>query len=91
MSGQWLKLNRTITDSGELKFAHWHKQGNYIVAGSTDTLVWMWNVDNEEYSTFSGHSDDVTCGNFTPDGKRIISGSADGTIKVWNPKSGECI
>lgn len=91
MSGQWFKHLRTFGDSGELRFAHWHSKGNYIIAGSKDTLVWMWNVDNEEVTICSGHGDEVTCGNFTPDGKRIVTGSADETIKVWNPKSGECI
>jgi len=51
----------------------------------------MWNVDTGEFSTFSGHSTDVSCGDFTPDGKRIVTGSEDCTLKVWNPKTGECL
>ena len=53
----------------DINFAHWHSKGNFIVAASKDTLVWMWNVDDGSYKTFSGHSAEVTAADFTPDGK----------------------
>ena len=39
---------------------------------------------------FAGHSGSVTCGAFTPDGKSVCTGSADSTLRLWNPRSGEC-
>lgn len=41
---------------------------------------------------FSGHSGSVSCGGFTPDGKCVVTGGGenDASLKVWNPKSGEC-
>ena len=38
--------------------------------------------------TMAQHSDSVTCVARYIDG-RIISGSADGTVKLWNPETGE--
>lgn len=38
----------------------------------------------------SGHSADVTCGGFTPDGRTIYTGSMDGSLRLWSPKTGEC-
>ncbi|KAG5650154.1 hypothetical protein H0H81_000509 [Sphagnurus paluster] len=36
---------------------------------------------------FAGHTGAVNCGEFTPDGKRIITACADGTLIVWDPRS----
>ena len=35
---------------------------------------------------FAGHSGAVTCGQFTLDGKKVVTAAEDGTTKVWNPK-----
>ncbi len=37
--------------------------------------------------SFFGHTDSVSCGSFTPDGKALISGSEDCTTKVWDLKN----
>jgi WD40 repeat protein len=39
--------------------------------------------------TLTGHSDAVIAVAVTPDGKRVISGSNDQTLKVWNLETGE--
>ena len=41
---------------------------------------------------FSGHTGPVRCGQFTPDGKAVVTcgGEGDATLKMWDPKSGSC-
>jgi WD40 repeat protein/tRNA A-37 threonylcarbamoyl transferase component Bud32 len=39
--------------------------------------------------TLEGHSDHVRCVAFSPDGNRIVSGSADNTLKIWDSKTGK--
>jgi WD40 repeat protein len=39
--------------------------------------------------SLNGHIDQVTCIAMLPDG-RIVSGSDDGTLKIWNRKTGKC-
>ena len=36
---------------------------------------------------FAGHTGPVQTGAFTPDGKRIITADADGTLIFWDPRS----
>lgn len=36
---------------------------------------------------FAGHTGPVQCGDFTPDGKRIVTADADGTLIYWDPRS----
>ncbi len=42
-----------------------------------------------EQLTLKGHTDSVYSVCFSPDGKRILSGSADNTVKVWDATSGQ--
>ena len=42
-------------------------------------------------SIYNGHSSSVNAAAFSPDGKRIISGSGDNTLKLWDAHSGTCI
>ena len=39
---------------------------------------------------FTGHSDKVSSVWFSPDGSRIVSGSYDKTVRIWNPVTGAC-
>ena len=52
--------------------------------------VWMVGSSNEseaaEPLTLKGHSSLVFSVSFSPDGKRIVSGSYDNTLKVWDAR-----
>ncbi|CAL5209313.1 unnamed protein product [Lathyrus oleraceus] len=78
---------------GGVQWLRWHPRGNVLIAGFDDSsTVWMWNTDNFAFlMSFNGHASSVTCGDFTPDGRIICTGSDDATLRIWNPKSGESI
>ena len=48
-------------------------------------------LDVKELKILQGHSADVFGLAFSPDNKRIVSGSHDNTVKIWDIESGECI
>lgn len=45
--------------------------------------------DERLLCTFIGHRDEVTSVAITPDGKQVISGSSDKTLKIWDMKTGK--
>jgi WD40 repeat protein len=55
---------------------------------SKDTVTPRVTVDSE-LDTLEGHSFGVTSVGFSPDGKRIVSGSNDATVKVWDAQTGQ--
>jgi WD40 repeat protein len=61
-----------------------------IASGNSDHNVRLWNADSvagEQLGVpFIGHQDGVVGVAFDPNGNRIVSASADGTLRIWpNP------
>ncbi|KAJ2798235.1 60S ribosomal subunit assembly or modification protein [Coemansia helicoidea] len=72
----------------EVQWMDWHPKGNVLLAGANDGSLWMWSLPAGSFmSVFSGHSGPVNCGRFTHAGRNIVSGSEDGTLIVWDPKT----
>ncbi|EGR31921.1 hypothetical protein IMG5_099490 [Ichthyophthirius multifiliis] len=89
-NGEFKKLLEGPTD--EIRFLNWHPKGNVVIAGSADNSVWMWNAISGQYmSTFTGHQQPLTCGQFSPDGNLILTASEDASVRIWKPKTGELI
>lgn len=62
---------------------------SFRFGGNTPGTIKIWDVaSGRELRTLSGHSSDVTAVAFSPDGRTIVSGSKDNTIKRWNVFSG---
>ena len=56
-----------------------------IVAGSSDKLARLIDIrTGETLCRYEGHSGSVQVVDFSPDGKRIITGSYDNTIRIWD-------
>jgi WD40 repeat protein len=51
----------------------------------------LWNINGRKIAELSGHTDNVYAARFSPDGKRIVSSSADGTFRVWDGLDGHLI
>jgi len=43
------------------------------------------------FRTLRGHTDSVWLAVFSPDGQHLASGSNDGTIRIWNVATGQCL
>ena len=85
--GTWEFLTN-LEGPSEIVWLTWHPRGPVLVAGSSDTTVWMWKLPSgAEMNIFNGHAGTVTCGCFTPDGRRLVTASDDGSLIVWDPAS----
>ncbi|CAI5476059.1 unnamed protein product, partial [Closterium sp. Yama58-4] len=70
------------------QFLTWHPRGAVVLAGSEDLTAWMWNAETGAcMAVFTGHSAGVTCGAFSPDGRAVWTGSTDGSVRCWDPRS----
>jgi WD40 repeat protein len=61
-----------------------------MISGELSGDLWakpIWNLQQ----TISAHSDWVRCLSFTPDGTKLVSGSFDKTIKLWQLATGQVI
>ncbi|MGB3346188.1 MAG: tetratricopeptide repeat protein, partial [Candidatus Humimicrobiia bacterium] len=68
------------------------KKKQYIISGSDDGTIKLWDLNNGEcLLTFEGHKYGINTIAFSKDDRYIISGSSDNTIKLWDLNSGECL
>lgn len=66
--------------------------GDWIALGSSNLgqlLVWEW--QSEQYvMKQQGHSNEMNCVAYSPDGQYIVTGGDDAKVKVWNVNNGFC-
>jgi WD40 repeat protein len=70
-----------ITISGNGKYCA-------IFSPHSDYIAMLNLTDGNLINIFDEHSDTVSCISFSIDGNELISGSTDGTVKLWDTKRG---
>lgn len=85
------ELLHTLADlSGEIETILWHPSSLALVGSAADAQAALWNAKKGTLAMyFVGHRQSVTCTMWTADHKKLITGSTDGSIIIFNPKTGE--
>ena len=65
------------------------KEGLFAAALDNDTLALCSASAEQPAILCRGHTNTVSCLAFAPDGQRLVSGSYDGTVKLWDTNSGQ--
>ncbi|CAG8549688.1 18588_t:CDS:10 [Gigaspora margarita] len=82
------ELIASLEGPDEIVWLDWHPKGTILLAGANDATIWMWQIPSGNcMNVFSGHAGPVTAGQFTPDGKKIVTGSEDSSLMLWDPKT----
>nr|XP_027068573.1 THO complex subunit 6-like isoform X1 [Coffea arabica] len=67
-------------------------QNGSIFAAAGDSCAYCWDLEKSKIKTvFRGHSDYLHCIVAQSSHSQIITGSEDGTIRIWDCKSGKCV
>jgi len=71
----------------EVKEAIFSPNGKFVLTGSFDETIHLWNLQADSIRTFVGHEGDVQSLAYSSDGTNFISGADDNLIKLWNINS----
>ena len=74
------KILKNATDGFGNNCYGWYK--NFIISGGSGGLLKIYNKDGKEIASLVGHTGEVW--SIAVDGDRLVSGSSDQTIKVWD-------
>ena len=82
---RWCPHSRYVTHMAVSPDGRWVlSHGNGMVAETSLET-------GEPRMRWDRHDEAVQAVAFLPDGKHVVSGSSDGTLRVWNTESGECL
>eukprot|EP01125_Pyxidicula_operculata_P011577 TRINITY_DN3793_c0_g1_i1.p1 TRINITY_DN3793_c0_g1~~TRINITY_DN3793_c0_g1_i1.p1 ORF type:complete len:465 (+),score=81.33 TRINITY_DN3793_c0_g1_i1:61-1395(+) len=76
-----------MTGHGRLiNLVSYSPDGNYIVSGSFDKNIKVWDKNGKYLNTFRSHVSEVYQVCWSADSRMFVSGSKDSTMKVWDSK-----
>ncbi|XP_068647425.1 eukaryotic translation initiation factor 3 subunit I-like [Aristolochia californica] len=72
-----------------LTFLKYNREGDLLFSCAKDHTPTLWFADNgERLGTYRGHNGAVWCCDVSRDSMRLITGSADQSVKLWNVQTG---
>jgi WD40 repeat protein len=55
-----------------------------VLTASADKTARVWDAETaKQLLVLTGHARDVTAASFSPEGRRVLTASDDGTVRIW--------
>ncbi|XP_062578393.1 autophagy-related protein 16-1-like [Saccostrea cucullata] len=90
--GKWKCTETLIGSNAGIMSLDFDLMETFIVGAAKDGASRVWDIrDFILKQTLSGHYKEVTAAKFLTDSHKIVSGSHDRTIKIWDLQRGSCI
>ena len=86
------RQKQTIQTDDTFEYLAFGPNGETIVTGEAHRggTVTMWSVSTgKKLKTFRGHTGGILSANFRADGKVLVTGSKDGTVRFWETATGD--
>ena len=84
---EWGTCSRTVS-LGHLVYILSYHNNSVAVGSRSHDIIILDAITGSQIATLSGHTDWVRCLTFFPDGKSLVSGGGDKTIKLWDVQTG---
>jgi WD40 repeat protein len=85
------KEEYALKQPGSIRALAFSPDGRWLAAsGGEQVHLWNWGM-SEKVATLTGHAGRVTTAQFSPDGKRLVTASLDGTAKLWDAATGKLV
>lgn len=78
-------------ETGDLNWLTWHHGSHVLLAGTSEGEVWMWLVPQGNTRTFPSYGSASQFGTLLQDGKRSAVGYEDGSLRVFDLKTGQVL
>lgn len=89
------KSHKTFTDCEPVRCLSFHPSGEYLAVGTDHHLLRIYDVNTGQCYVSAippqHHKGSINCVKYAINGKLYATGSADGTIKIWDGVSSRCI
>jgi WD40 repeat protein len=87
-SNDWLSSIIVSSDEKTIACANIGNANNVIRIWQVNDLSKRHQIPN---TILTGHDDNIWAIAFNPDGSKIVSGSSDRTVKIWDSQTGQCL
>lgn len=84
-------IERGSTDGYQHRSYTFSPDGTLIISTGDNGYLTAYGLDGSEVGKYVGHTGDVWAAVTSPDGRYLVSGSADQTVRLWNLKTRELI